>query len=79
MMAHLNTTVTILGWCVGGRDVGGGEICGLALGDALSPTQAKPDKSDSTLKEDLVTSARAGGRTCQAIGLPGTTGKMPVR
>lgn len=41
--------------------------------------KAKPDKSDSTLKEDLVTSARAGGRTCQTIRLPRTTGKMLVR
>lgn len=38
MMAHLNTTVPVFGWCVGGREVGGG-VCGLALGAGLSPTQ----------------------------------------
>lgn len=38
MMAHLNTTAMVLGWCVGGREVEGG-FCGLALGAGLSPTQ----------------------------------------
>lgn len=39
MMAHLNTTVTVLGWCVGGKEVGWRGVCGLALGAGLSPTQ----------------------------------------